>query len=67
MEANIRNDELLVKLAAVVQRVMQAEGKINTDELGLSETEKEELVSRIGEATEYLQAEVDDLTLKIQE
>jgi hypothetical protein len=67
MEANIRNDELLVKLAAVVQRVIQTEGKISTDELGLSDTEKEELVSRISKATEYLQNEVDDITLKIQE
>ena len=67
MEANIRNDELLVKLAAVVQRVIQTDGKISTDELGLSDTEKEELVSRISKATEYLQNEVDDITLKIQE
>ena len=67
MEANIRNDELLVKLAAVVQRVIQTEGKISTDELGLSDTEKEELVSRISKATEYLENEVDDITLKIQE
>ena len=67
MEANIRNDELLVKLAAVVQRVMTTDSKGGTDELGLSDTEKEEILQKINKATEEIQHEVDDITLQIQE
>ena len=67
MEANIRNDELLVKLAAVVQRVMTTDSKGGTDELGLSDKEKEEILQKISKATEEIQHEVDDITLQIQE
>ncbi len=67
MEANIRNDELLVKLAAVVQRVMTTDSKGGTDELGLSDKEKEEILQKINKATEEIQHEVDDITLQIQE
>ena len=67
MEANIRNDELLVKLAAVVQRVMSTDTKAGKDELGLSDKEKEEILQKIEKATEEIQHEVDDITLHIQE
>ena len=67
MEANIRNDELLVKLAAVVQRVMSTDTKAGKDELGLSDKEKEEILQGIEKATEEIQHEVDDITLHIQE
>ena len=52
MEANIRNDELLVKLAAVVQRVMSTDNKAGTSELGLSDKEKEEILQKIEKATQ---------------
>ena len=67
MEANIRNDELLVKLAAVVHRVMTTDSKGGTDELGLSDKEKEDILQKINKATEEIQHEVDDITLQIQE
>tara|TARA_B100000131_G_scaffold318750_1_gene363251 strand:- start:3659 stop:4036 length:378 start_codon:yes stop_codon:yes gene_type:complete len=67
MEANIRNDELLVKLGAVVQRVMQSDSKNGADEFGLTDKEKEDILSKINKATESIQSEVDDITLQIQE
>jgi len=65
MEANIRNDEVLVKLAAVVQRVIQMESKSSDGEFGLSEVEKEQIIGKLEEATKDLQKEVDDISLNI--
>jgi hypothetical protein len=65
MEANIRNDEVLVKLAAVVQRVIQTETKSVDGEFGLSDTEKEQIIGKLEEATKDLQKEVDDINLNI--
>ena len=67
MEANIRNDELLVKLLAVVQRVMQTEAKTEDGDYGLSEVEKDQIIRKLEETTKDIQKEVDDITLGIQE
>ena len=67
MEANIRNDELLVKLTAVVQRVMQTEAKEGDGEFSLSDSEKEQILGKIHEASENIQKDIDDITLGIQE
>ena len=67
MEANIRNDELLVKLLAVVQRVMQTEAKTEDGDYGLSEIEKDQIIRKLEETTKDIQKEVDDITLGIQE
>lgn len=66
MEANIRNDELLVKLGAVVQRVMQTENKSMDGEFGLSDTEKEQILGKIEEAANNIQHDIDDIQLDIQ-
>ena len=66
-EANIRNDELLVKLAAVVQRVMSVEGKTDSVDFGLSDEDKNNILNSINKATEQIQNEVDDISLQIQE
>ena len=66
MEANIRNDELLVKLAAVVQRVIQTEFKTTEGEYGLSDAEKEQIINKLEDATRDLQKEVDDLNFEIK-
>ena len=65
MEANIRNDELLVKLTAVVQRVMQTEAKDEGGEYALSDTEKEQILSKISTASENIQKDIDDITVGI--
>jgi hypothetical protein len=67
MEANIRNDELLVKLAAVVQRVQQAEAKAIESDFGLSESEKEQLLSKVEQDTANLQKEIDDISLQLKD
>ena len=67
MEANIRNDELLVKLLAVVQRVMQTEAKTEDGDYGLSEIEKDQIIRKLEETTKDKHKEVDDITLGIQE
>ena len=67
MEANIRNDELLVKLAAVVQRVQQAEAKAIESDYGLSEVEKEQLLSKVEQDTANLQKEIDDISYKLKD
>ena len=66
MESNIRNDELLVKLGAVVQRVMQTENKSMDGEFGLSDTEKEQILGKIEEAANNIQNDIDDIQLDIQ-
>ena len=67
MEANIRNDELLVKLLAGVQRVMQTEAKTEDGDYGLSEIEKDQIIRKLEETTKDIQKEVDDISLGIQE
>ena len=66
MESNMRNDELLVKLGAVVQRVMQTENKSMDGEFGLSDTEKEQILGKIEEAANNIQNDIDDIQLDIQ-
>ena len=67
MEANIRNDEVLVKLTAVVQRVMQAEAKGEGGEFSLSDDEKEQILNKIEKETNNLAKDIDDISLGIQE
>lgn len=67
MEANIRNDEVLVKLTAVVQRVMQAEAKGEGGEFSLSDDEKEQILNKIEKETSNLAKDIDDISLGIQE
>ena len=46
LEINVKNDDQLVKMAAIVQRLISAEGKVGAeDEYGLTEAEKEQLLS----------------------
>ena len=49
LEINVKNDEQLVKLATVVQRIMAAEKRVSDsgEEFGLSDAEKEQLMNAI--------------------
>ena len=48
LEINVRNDELLVKLAGIVQKIITAESKGESEsEFGLSELEKQEIMNTI--------------------
>ena len=57
LEINVKNDEQLVKLATIVQRITAAEKRITSDdsEFGLSEAEKEQLMSAIETDVQELQ------------
>jgi len=67
LEINVRNDDQLVKMAGIVQRLISAEGKAGSeDEFGLSETEKEQLLSGMEDTIKDLQTESDNIHNKIE-
>ena len=63
LEINVKNDEQLVKLATIVQRITAAEKRIsdNGDEYGLSESEKEQLMNAIESDVQELQTKQDEV------
>ena len=67
LEINVKNDEQLVKLATVVQRIMAAEKRVSDsgDEFGLSEAEKEQLMNAIESDVQELQIKKDEIESSI--
>ena len=62
LEINVKNDDQLVKMAAVVQRIIAAESKGGSeDEFGLSDKEKEQLMGALEEAATDLQTRADEI------
>ena len=63
LEINVKNDEQLVKLATVVQRIMAAEKRVSDsgDEFGLSESEKQQLMDAIEHDVQELQIKKDEI------
>ena len=63
LEINVKNDEQLVKLATVVQRIIAAEKRVSDsgDEFGLSEAEKEQLMNAIESDVQELQNKQDEV------
>ena len=68
LEINVRNDELLVKLASIVQKIITAESKGESEsEFGLSEVEKQEIMNTILEHdTKDLQETSDKIRKDIE-
>ena len=63
LEINVKNDDQLVKVAAIVQRIIAAESKGGSeDEFGLSDAEKEQLMGAIEDAATDLQNHSDEIT-----
>ena len=63
LEINVKNDDQLVKVAAIVQRIIAAENKGGSEEeFGLSEAEKEQLMGAIEDAATDLQTHSDEIT-----
>ena len=63
LEINVKNDDQLVKVAAIVQRIIAAEYKGGSDdEFGLSDKEKEQLMGAIEDAATDLQQHSDEIT-----
>ena len=62
MEVSIKNDEHLVKLAGVLQRIIsKSSGGIDDESMLLSDSEKEELMSTLQDSVQDLQNESDRL------
>ena len=62
LDINVKNDELLVKLASIVQRLIQSENKsTSSDELSLSDSEKAQLLSSLDETVLELQKKSDNI------
>ena len=63
LEINVKNDDQLVKVAAIVQRIIAAENKGSSEEeFGLSDAEKEQLMGAIEDAATDLQSHSDEIT-----
>ena len=63
LDINVKNDEQLVKLATVVQRLIAAENKGGSEaEFGLSDKEKEQLLKSIDDVVVDIQKKTDEIT-----
>ena len=63
LEINVKNDEQLVKLATVVQRLIAAESKGGSEsEFGLSDKEKEQLLKSIDDVVVDIQKKSDEIS-----
>ena len=67
LEINVKNDDQLVKIAAIVQRLLSAEAKGGSEEsFALSDTEKEQLLSGMEDTIKDIQTESDKIHNKIE-
>jgi len=62
MEVSIKNDEHLVKLAGVLQRIISKSSGESDESMLLSDSEKEELMGTLQDTVDDLQKESDRLT-----
>ena len=68
LEINVKNDEMLVKMAGIVQKIIASEQKIGSEnEFGLSDMEKEQLLKGIDEVVVDLQKGSDEVTSEVKE
>ena len=66
LEINVKNDDQLVKMAGIVQRLISTEQRAGAeDEFGLSEEEKNQLLSNIEDTVIDIQNESDKIHNKI--
>ena len=67
LEINVKNDDQLVKIAAIVQRLLAAEAKGGSeDAFALSDAEKEQLMKAVEETADDVQKYSDKFTDNIQ-
>ena len=68
LEINVKNDDQLVKMAGIVQRLISTEQKAGSeDEFGLSEEEKKQLLSNIEDTVLDIQQESDKIHTRIDD
>ena len=63
LDVSVKNDEHLVKLAAVVQRLVGNTSKDGGDEYGMSEEEKARLLQTAQEELDAIHKEQDEINL----
>jgi len=61
LEVSVKNDDALVKLAAVVQRIVSANTKDDDNEYGLTEEERSRLMAEAEAEIEKLKPEPEEL------
>jgi len=66
LEIKVKNDEQLVKMASIVQRLASSENKGSEDEFGLSDIEKEQLVGSIEKVAQEAQDYTDEVNRKVK-
>ena len=65
LEINVKNDDQLVKMAGIVQRMIATENKGGAEEeFGLSEAEKEQLMNAVNDVAEDVQKYSDEIESK---
>ena len=62
LEVSVKNDEQLIKVAAIVQKLASAEAKGSDNEFGLSELEKEQLMSGLSDSIAEIQEQSDKIS-----
>ena len=62
LEVSVKNDEHLVKLASVLQRIItKSISGSDDDSIGLTDQEKEDLIQTLQDAADSIQKESDDM------
>ena len=71
VDTSVRNDESLIKMAAIAQRMIASKDKQEGDVGFLSDKEKEQLLNQledtVNEVSEQQEAKVDELTHEVEE
>ena len=63
LEINVKNDDQLVKVAAIVQRMIATESKgTSEEEFGLSDSEKEQLMAAVEDVANDVQKHSDKVS-----
>ena len=70
VDTSVRNDESLIKMAAIAQRMIASKDKTIGEEGFLSDKEKEQLLQQledvVGEVTDEQETKVDELTNEVE-
>ena len=65
LEINVKNDDQLVKVAAIVQRMIATESRGSSeDEFSLSDSEKEQLMAAVEDVANDVQKHSDNVSKK---
>ena len=71
MEIGVKNDEALIKMAAIAQRMIASDNKSEGDIGFLSDKEKEQLLQQledtVSEVKDDTETKVDELTNEVEE